>query len=65
MRKIAIAVALLAAIAPAAAPARNGSAVRVRIICYEHGQGVGRFAELCNGSFYWNGCPTGDSSYEQ
>lgn len=65
MRKIAIALSLLAAVAPAAAVSQSGSGVRIRITYYEHGQVVGQFVELCNGTSYWNGYPTGDSSYEQ
>ena len=38
MRKIAIALSLLAAIAPTAALAQNGSGVRIRITYYEPGQ---------------------------
>ena len=65
MRKIAIALSLLAGLAPAVAAAQNGSGVRIRITYYEHGQVVGEFVELCDGTFYWNGYPTGDNTYAQ
>jgi len=65
MRKIAIALSLLAAIAPAAATAQNGSGVRIRITYYESGQVVGEFVEFCDGSSVWNGYPTEHSSYMQ
>lgn len=65
MKKIAIALSLLAAVAPAVAVAQNGSGVRIRITYYEHGQVVGEFVEFCDGSSVWNGYPTGDSTYAE
>lgn len=66
MRKIAIALSLLAAVAPAVAFAQ-GSGVRIRVTYYSGvgGQVVGEFVELCNGSSYWNGYPTEHSAYEE
>jgi hypothetical protein len=66
MRKIGIVLSLLAAIAPAAALAQNGSGVRIRITYYEPGQViVGEFVEYCDGSSVWNGYPTEHSVYQQ
>lgn len=65
MRKIAIALSLLAAIAPTAALAQGGSGVRIRITYYGGGQVVGEFVELCSGTSYWNGYPTEHSVYEE
>lgn len=66
MRKIAIALTLLVAIAPALASAQNGG-VRIRITYYSGagGQVVGEFVEFCDGSSVWNGYPTEHSSYMQ
>ena len=65
MRKIVIILSLLAAIAPAAAVAQNGSGVRIRITYYESQVVVGEFVEFCDGSSVWNGYPTEHSSYMQ
>lgn len=63
MRKIVLALSLLAAVAPSVAVAQSG--VRIRITYYEGGQIVGEFVEFCDGSSAWNGYPTGESSYQQ
>lgn len=63
MRKIVLALSLLAAALPAVAEAQSG--VRIRITYYEGGQIVGEFVEFCDGSSAWNGYPTEHSTYAQ
>lgn len=67
MKKIGIALAILAGIAPALAFAQgSGSGVRIRIIYHmdaNFSSPVGEFVEFCDGSHTWNGDLTEHGQY--